>query len=785
MTNKIFRFGMLPLIAALAAAVLSCPGAVSPPESTGTGTVRLNFEGVSVNAVKANHALSPGGERTLLPAAPESATLHFNLSFFQSGYETVTVNDWDKNSDITLGVGTWFLDVEAYLNDGENSIVVGTADDQAVVVEEGQATPVNVTLAPVTGEGFTGSFQYTVTLPDGASAAALELDSFPTPKGTDPAAVDLAAGETTSTIEDLAAGYYSLKVTYTVNGQAGGGVNKIVHIYRNLRTVYSQDFTENPNSPAPVIGKIIPGNGRLTVNWTAVGYASSYKVYYSTEGGPAAATEATAAGNATETKYQISGLTNGHDYHVWVKAVGPGGETSPFSAAATATPNKVTVAWTVEDEDNFHNGNAFDAVWTTKDAFEAEYGEGSVEVKVGANFIATVQNESVVDVSRIFLDTWKGFMATKLVADWSPYLDDDGNGQVSREELEAASLAPGISASFTAADTQGAKKIYGAGAQWSLPYYLYYNPALFTAYNETHDSDIQTPAQLWEAGNWNWTTFAQIARALTTATEVGPGGDYAAGDVQWGFATFAYEPLIFMAMNGVVGWHPGNVDVDAGAYDIAVDFNEEAAKEALVFLRGSYGYKADGAKDEENKLFNHGQDWFGERFRDGKIAMFIMAAPEGDGDGIQQMVTGVANVGQVPLPLGPAAGRPGWNGVAGVAASNLDAFCLTTKAVNPVGAAEFVKMSAKKFVERNVNPLVQEASKRSAYVQYAPYGSAGEPYGPIYGVWGDNSGLKLYRWSRYAHEDYYKTMSLADLCSGAAGTIVNWTEGGQNTGKSF
>lgn len=75
-----------------------------------------------------------------------------------------------------------------------------------------------------------------------------------------------------------------------------------------------------------------PGNGIITLSWTPVLGATTYKIY----------SGATLLGTTTDTSYTVSGLTNGSDYSYTVVASGPSGD-SPYSPPATTTPQSYLI----------------------------------------------------------------------------------------------------------------------------------------------------------------------------------------------------------------------------------------------------------------------------------------------------------------------------------------------------------------------------------------------------------------------------------------------------------
>ena len=103
-----------------------------------------------------------------------------------------------------------------------------------------------------------------------------------------------------------------------------------------------------------------PGNGQVTIAWTAVPGATSYHIYWSTTSGVTTANGAKIT-DATS-PYVQSGLINGTTYYYIVTAVNKDGESTPSpqvsakssvaptpaAPTVTATPgnNQVTIAWT-------------------------------------------------------------------------------------------------------------------------------------------------------------------------------------------------------------------------------------------------------------------------------------------------------------------------------------------------------------------------------------------------------------------------------------------------------
>ncbi|HQI82145.1 MAG TPA: fibronectin type III domain-containing protein [Deltaproteobacteria bacterium] len=94
-----------------------------------------------------------------------------------------------------------------------------------------------------------------------------------------------------------------------------------------------------PTGPVPPTGIVFtPGNGQLTIAWTAVTGATSYNIYWSSTAGVTTAngTKITHANSP----YTLPGLTNGTAYYFVLTSVFPSGE-SAASIQATSTPTEM------------------------------------------------------------------------------------------------------------------------------------------------------------------------------------------------------------------------------------------------------------------------------------------------------------------------------------------------------------------------------------------------------------------------------------------------------------
>jgi hypothetical protein len=103
---------------------------------------------------------------------------------------------------------------------------------------------------------------------------------------------------------------------------------------------FSPSASGTPQAPAaapaaPAAPTVSPGDGQLTVSWTAVAQAAAYEVWYGTANSTGGAQKS--GDDETGITKTITGLANGTTYYVWVKAKNSAG-TSGFSPAASRAP---------------------------------------------------------------------------------------------------------------------------------------------------------------------------------------------------------------------------------------------------------------------------------------------------------------------------------------------------------------------------------------------------------------------------------------------------------------
>ncbi|QIL90367.1 fibronectin type III domain-containing protein [Microbulbifer harenosus] len=93
-------------------------------------------------------------------------------------------------------------------------------------------------------------------------------------------------------------------------------------------------FTPATAPDAPEAPTVLTGDAQLGVSWGSIVGAATYDLAYSTSDD---ITGATLVEGLTETSTTLTGLTNGTDYYVWVRATNNVGD-SDWSTSASATP---------------------------------------------------------------------------------------------------------------------------------------------------------------------------------------------------------------------------------------------------------------------------------------------------------------------------------------------------------------------------------------------------------------------------------------------------------------
>ena len=219
--NKIYgiTFGIAFVCVMLFAA---CGGTLLPSDENGYGRISI---------------LIAGGEaRTVLPS---TAFDKYVYTFTKSGGAAV-VKAPDKNGLFTLELGTYTVEVKAYIGAAEPYTLVASGVSSQFTVSSGSNAAVIVKLNEV-NTGGQGRFTYTITYPAGA-AAEITLQKWPGLNNITLNPGNITNGKT-QTLQ-LDAGSYLLAVLINKNGSSKG-ISEAVHIISSLSTVYTKNFDDN------------------------------------------------------------------------------------------------------------------------------------------------------------------------------------------------------------------------------------------------------------------------------------------------------------------------------------------------------------------------------------------------------------------------------------------------------------------------------------------------------------------------------------------------------------
>jgi 6-phosphogluconolactonase (cycloisomerase 2 family)/alpha-tubulin suppressor-like RCC1 family protein/fibronectin type 3 domain-containing protein len=233
------------------------------------------------------------------------------------------------------------------------AVTAVNGSDESPLSAEVSVLPLALPAAPTTVSATAGIGQITVNWLPVSGASSYNI-YYSTTSGTGTGGIVVNNAAFGTTISSLTNGTTYYFIVTAVNAPGEGSPSAEV-----FATVVGV-----PAAPSGVGAS--GGDGRVTVNWQPVNYATSYNIYYGTSSGvtPTSGTKITGA--------TITGLTNGTPYYFIVTAVNAAGE-SMASGAISATPNlppvpaaptgvnavagseKVTISWTAVSSATLYN----------------------------------------------------------------------------------------------------------------------------------------------------------------------------------------------------------------------------------------------------------------------------------------------------------------------------------------------------------------------------------------------------------------------------------------------
>jgi len=199
--------------------IAACSNPFTEPAeyNAGTGNVLISIAG--------------GNGRTILPAATEFS--RYELEVTGTGNKPTVPADLSgitgNGVSITLLAGEYTITVKAYRKSGNKEYLVAQGS-KTVTVSSGH-TAVVIDLKPFIGEE-KGFFSYSITLPNDASVATLNLVAV---DGSYDKEFDLLDSAASSAPIELSAGYYELYISLTKD-TVDGGEYAVVHIYSGMET---------------------------------------------------------------------------------------------------------------------------------------------------------------------------------------------------------------------------------------------------------------------------------------------------------------------------------------------------------------------------------------------------------------------------------------------------------------------------------------------------------------------------------------------------------------------
>ncbi|AEF83957.1 GLUG domain protein [Treponema primitia ZAS-2] len=264
-------------------------GPQGAPAGGGLGTVRVEVSGLGpgpgVSAAPKLQADPQGPQRTVYPTPPDTGDLTYTYTWtdITGSGSTVVKVDQDSFGNFILAVGSYTLDVKAYVGDEDDAKLVGTGvgkiDDDTTAIEVGDGDDLTVTVAlkPVDGTGAetgTGTLDYTISYPATTTDLTLTLRNL----GGETAPALSVGTDTDGTVTyagtgvTVPAGYYDLTVRLADATGRTAGKNDVVHVYSNMKTTIppadwtftDDDFAALLVEAAAVTGLVAPATGEAT-----------------------------------------------------------------------------------------------------------------------------------------------------------------------------------------------------------------------------------------------------------------------------------------------------------------------------------------------------------------------------------------------------------------------------------------------------------------------------------------------------------------------------------------
>jgi len=228
----------------------ACDTPSTPRLPTGTGSVTLIIDGLN--------------GRTILPDSGTNVNIFtsFTLELFAPGTTSPVLYTFERpkattSYTIVLDTGTYDLRVSAWKGAGKTELAA-QGWYKGMVVDEAVNNTYNVKLEALMNSGEEGSFRWVIVYPNDLSSASMTITPVNSSTGTEEEIIPIPVtlGQTFLGSRTLNVGYYT--VTFELkrkkDNQEDGNTNEdyqeiifheILHVYQNLESYYSYQFSDN------------------------------------------------------------------------------------------------------------------------------------------------------------------------------------------------------------------------------------------------------------------------------------------------------------------------------------------------------------------------------------------------------------------------------------------------------------------------------------------------------------------------------------------------------------
>lgn len=346
-------------------------------------------------------------------------------------------------------------------------------------------------------------------------------------------------------------------------------------------------------------------------------------------------------------------------------------------------PN-LTIVWDASEDDwNYtkeNDPNAFNLVWSTKEAFERMYG-GTVNV-IGVGWgeminqtYSMVEKGEACDLVQANDQNFPRYANDGIVQDVSKYVD-----------LNDDFWYDNVTRAFTFG---GVPYAMGADAN---PVVISYNKTMF------EEKGVKTPREYFEEDNWTWDTFREVGMKMTQDVD---------NDGETDIYGFSWWDSFWVQLLNADGGTSLSYD-DAGI--VYSNYMTDKAMETFEFVQKSFV--------EDKYMIIPMGDSFVNDFKSGKLAMTCEY-----GFAAKTLYECDYEIDWAPLPKGPSGEKYESGG-------SIAGFAIPVTSTNPEGAAAFARMAYELQLDYNRRQRVEKfglqevglMSELSKHINFSPIG---------------------------------------------------------------